>query len=154
MRRYIRMWTTMLTVVCGASLALGHCQIPCGIYGDSTRFTLMREHVTTIEKSMKEIQRLGKEKSPNHNQLTRWVINKDAHADELAEIVTYYFMAQRIKPSAEGSSEAVQRKYVDQISLLHRILVLSMKAKQTTDLQHCKQMRTLIDKFEKLYAGK
>ena len=30
--------------------------------------------------------------------MVRWVVNKEVHADELSDIVTYYFMAQRIKP--------------------------------------------------------
>ena len=30
-----------------------HCEIPCGIYGDSVRIALIYEHITTVEKSMK-----------------------------------------------------------------------------------------------------
>ena len=74
-----------------------HCQIPCGIYDDPARFAQMKEHVTTIEKSMKEISALSGDKKPNWNQITRWVKNKDEHADKLTEIVTYYFMAQVVK---------------------------------------------------------
>ena len=37
------------------SKALAHCQIPCGIYDDPARFSLMAEHITTIEKAMKTI---------------------------------------------------------------------------------------------------
>ena len=45
--------TTVVTSIAGA-----HCQIPCGIYNDTARITMMEEHVTTLEKSMKEIIRL------------------------------------------------------------------------------------------------
>jgi len=41
------------------SLAYSHCQIPCGIYDDEARFTEIAEHITTIEKSMKEIESLS-----------------------------------------------------------------------------------------------
>lgn len=148
--------TTLTWVVilgCAATVAFAHCQIPCGIYGDDTRFTLMREHVTTIEKSMKGIERIGKEKTPNNNQLVRWVSNKESHADDLAKLVTFYFMTQRIKPIRK-ERKADHAKYVDQITLLHQMLVQSMKAKQTTDLGHCTQLRTLIDQFEESYTGK
>lgn len=42
--------------------AFAHCEIPCGIYGDQARVDLIREHVTTIEKSMDMIEKLSKEK--------------------------------------------------------------------------------------------
>jgi nickel superoxide dismutase len=113
----------------------------------------MREHVTTIEKSMTEINRAGKEETPNSNQLVRWVNNKDSHADELAEIVTFYFMAQRVRPVPEDG-KADHAKYVDNITLLHQILVTSMKAKQTVDVELCDQLRSLIDRFEKAYKDK
>ena len=117
-----------------------HCQIPCGIYDDPMRIHLMKEHVTTIEKSMKQI-----EAASNQNQTVRWVMNKDKHADELAEIVTYYFMAQRIKPGSEG--------YAVKLGQLHEILVYSMKAKQSTDLAHIEKLKTLIHDFEHSYMG-
>ena len=43
----------LLLVFMGSGFLYSHCQVPCGIYGDPTRFQLMAEHVTTIEKSMK-----------------------------------------------------------------------------------------------------
>ena len=150
--RLARILLALAIVAMAGSAAFAHCQIPCGIYDDSARFTLMREHVTTIEKSMKQIGALGKEKTANHNQLVRWVMNKETHADELAEIVTYYFMAQRIKPPKEGDAAAA-KKYASELSMLHRMLVHSMKAKQTTDEAHVKALRALIDAFEKSYHG-
>ncbi|MBT3295279.1 MAG: superoxide dismutase [Verrucomicrobia bacterium] len=147
------MATGCLALVCVAVLAYAHCQVPCGIYGDSTRFTMMREHVTTIEKSMKEIEHIGAAASANSNQLVRWVSNKEAHADELARIVTAYFMAQRIKPVAVDRKEAYA-KYVKEVTLLHQILVYSMKTKQSTTLEHCGELRSLIDQFEKSYTTK
>ena len=38
-----------------------HCEIPCGIYEDSLRASLISEHITTIEKSMKMINKLSEE---------------------------------------------------------------------------------------------
>jgi len=153
MKKNRKILAGVLILVCASVGAFSHCQIPCGIYDDDTRFSLMREHVQTIEKSMNEIERLGKETPSANNQLARWVSNKESHADNLAEIVTVYFMAQRIKPVLKDK-KAEYAKYVDEISLLHQILVRSMKAKQTTDMEHCAKLRVLIDQFEKSYAGK
>lgn len=131
---------------------MAHCQIPCGIYGDDTRFKQLNEHITTIEKSMKLIADLSDDKQPNHNQLARWVMNKEKHADEFTEIVTYYFMAQRVKPAPEGDKKA-EAKYVKQVTLLHHMIVHAMKAKQTTDLAHVATLRGLVKKFETAYHG-
>lgn len=136
--------TTMLALTALLAVSAGaHCQVPCGIYNDAARIVMMEEHVTTIEKSMKEINSA----QLSANQLTRWVMNKEKHADELTEIVTYYFLAQRIK-----SSEPAE-KYAAELKLLHGMIVEAMKSKQTTELQHVEVLRTLIHQFEHLYLG-
>lgn len=130
--------------------ALGHCQIPCGIYGDETRFTLMLEDVDTIEKSMNQINEIGAQEKPDWNQLVRWVDNKEDHADKLTETVTYYFLAQRIKPAPAGDEKA-EAKYVRHLTLLHQIMVYAMKARQTTDLANVEMLRKLIGEFKASY---
>lgn len=139
---HIAKYLTVLVLFITASAATvqAHCQIPCGIYNDEARFVLMKEHVATIEKSMKQI-----EADQNQNQTVRWVANKEKHADELSKIVTYYFMAQRIKPSKEN--------YELELKALHGILIYSMKAKQTTDLAHVEKLKELIHDFEHSYMG-
>jgi len=134
------------------SLAYSHCQIPCGIYDDDMRLKQIAEHITTIEKSMKQIDLLMEEEPPNANQVVRWVNNKENHANELSEIVTYYFMAQRIKIPPAGDAKA-NAAYVKKLTLLHHILVYSMKAKQTTDLSNVHELRHLLEDFSKAYSG-
>jgi nickel superoxide dismutase len=132
-----------------AATAAAHCQIPCGIYDDAARIAEMKEHVTTLEKSMKMITELSNEtqKSPeNNNQLVRWVNNKELHADKLTEIVTAYFLTQRIKPDAEN--------YETKLKTLHGMMLSAMKAKQTVDPQHVDALRKQIAEFEVLYFGK
>lgn len=128
-------------------IVYSHCQIPCGIYGDPARFEMIAENITTIEKSMKQISQLSKEDKPNMNQITRWVANKDKHADELSHTVTYYFMAQRIKP-VEASKGKDYEKYIKKLTLLHEMLIYSMKSKQTTDLKNVKKLRSLLSQFQ------
>jgi len=134
------------------SLAYSHCQIPCGIYDDDMRLKQIAEHITTIEKSMKQIDLLMEEEPPNANQVVRWVNNKENHANELSEIVTYYFMAQRIKIPPAGDAKA-NAAYVKKLTLLHHMLVYSMKAKQTTDLSNVHELRHLLEDFSKAYSG-
>lgn len=118
-----------------------HCEIPCGIYDDALRMNLILEHITTIEKSMKQITEL--EKGDNANQLVRWITNKDKHAEMLQEIVWQYFMTQRIKLDAPD--------YDKKLASLHKMLVFSMKCKQTTDLANVEKLRGATEDFHKLY---
>ena len=132
-------------------MVYSHCQIPCGIYDDSARFEMVAEHITTIEKSMKQIAELSKQVRPDMNQIVRWVQNKEKHADELSGIVTYYFMAQRVKPVEKAEGKAYE-EYVKKLTLLHQMLVYSMKAKQTTDLSNVEKLRTLLAEFQTAYG--
>jgi nickel superoxide dismutase len=116
------------------------------------RLKQVAEHITTIEKSMKLIEEIMEEEPPNANQVVRWVNNKEDHANELSEIVTYYFMAQRIKIAPAGDTKA-HSEYVKKLTLLHQMLVYSMKAKQTTDLSNVHELRHLLEDFKKAYSG-
>jgi len=140
----------LISVVIFTSMVYSHCQIPCGIYGDPARFDMIAENITTIEKSMKQITELSLKDKPDFNQIVRWVHNKEKHADELSHIVTYYFMAQRIKPADKTKGKAYE-EYVEKLTLLHGMLVYSMKAKQTTDLTNVEKLRSLLAEFRTAY---
>lgn len=127
-----------------------HCEIPCGIYGDSIRIALLTEHIETLEKSMNQINELSKAGDKNYNQLVRWVVNKEEHAQKIQDIVSQYFLHQRIKPVSPTEVEAYA-KYTNQLALLHQLLVYSMKAKQTTDLEVIENLRTTLEKFSHSY---
>jgi nickel superoxide dismutase len=129
-----------------AGVAAAHCEIPCGIYDDEARVAMLLEHVATIEKSMNQIITIEKEKEHNANQLVRWVMNKEKHADELQEIVSQYFMTQRIKLDT--------KEYDKKLALLHQMLVYAMKCKQTTDLAHTAKLTAVIKEFKELYFAK
>ena len=135
-----------------AAPAFAHCEIPCGIYDDEARLSMIAEHITTIEKSMNRIRLLSKEDPLNYNQIVRWVQNKEKHADELQHIVTQYFMTQRVKPVEFGDKEG-HLPYVRKLTLLHRMLFYAMKAKQTTDLENVEKLRSLLTEFRAAYLA-
>ena len=123
-----------------------HCEIPCGIYDDEMRIKIINEHIVTVEKSMKRIIELEKDEHHNSNQLVRWIMNKERHADEIQEIVTQYFMTQRIK--------LYTKNYEKKLRLLHQMLIYSMKCKQTTDLANVSKLKELVNDFKALYFKK
>lgn len=153
----MRSKTIFFFLVLGLSIPsvnlFAHCEIPCGIYGDSLRIVQITEHITTIEKSMNQINELSAEENINYNQLIRWVMNKEDHAAKIQEIVSQYFLHQRIKLTDSSNKEAYE-KYTKQLVLLHKLLVYSMKAKQTTDLVYIEKMRETLRKFEDIYFHK
>ncbi len=136
------LFTALLFFAFG-SAAQAHCEIPCGIYGDEMRIKMMNEHLITIGKSMRMIKELQAEDPVNYNQLVRWVMNKEDHANKFQEIVSQYWLTQRIK--------AGDADYDQKLRSLHQMLVSAMKCKQTTEQQHVDELHGLIHEFEELY---
>jgi len=135
-------YTTVLVLFCTAAAVsvFAHCQVPCGIYDDQMRIHMMEEHVTTITKAMEQI-----EAGQNDNQSTRWVMAKENHADEIIDIASNYFLAQRIKEGMDN--------YEANLKTLHQIIVYSMKSKQTTDVTNAQKLSELIHQLEHDYFG-
>ena len=142
----------LLAVSSIAPLVYSHCQMPCGIYDDKARLATIAEDCSTIEKAMKSITELSADTKANMNQLVRWVNTKEEHAESIAHIVSFYFMSQRVAP-VNKSNAAAYDKYIKQITLLHEMLVASMKCKQTTDPANVVKLRSLLAEFRKTYLG-
>jgi nickel superoxide dismutase len=133
------------SILLATAYAGAHCEIPCGIYDDEARINRIAEHITTVEKSMRQTLQLQAEKPINYNQLVRWIMNKEDHATRIQHIVTQYFMTQRIKLDAQD--------YEKKLTVLHKILVYAMRCKQTTDLSNVEMLRSLLKEFHDLYFG-
>ncbi len=136
-----------------ASKSYAHCEVPCGIYNDQLRVQLLLEHFTTIEKAMKQIDALSKKESVNYNQLVSWINTKEEHANKIQHIVFQYFMTQRIKVK-QPENPTSYNKYIRQLTLAHKMLVASIKTKQTTDVKHIKTLRKTLHEFTEAYFNK
>lgn len=142
----------VLVILLLANRTSAHCEIPCGIYGDEMRFEMIEEHIATVEKSMQMIVELSKETDKNYNQIVRWVGNKEEHANLIQEIVSQYFLTQRIKIVDTKDGDAY-KKYTKQLALLHQVLVYAMKSKQSVDVTNIERLRSLLEEFEEVYLG-
>lgn len=127
-----------------------HCEIPCGIYNDEMRFTMIEEHITTIEKAMKEIEHLSGLQPFNFNQIVRWVTTKEKHAEEIQHIISQYFLTQRVK-LVEKEDDKAHKIRMEHLSLCHEILVYAMKTKQTTDLSNVEKLKSAVRVFKDSY---
>ena len=124
-----------------------HCQIPCGIYSDAAQIMQIKEDLSTIEKAMNEINYLSTKSDPQSlNQVNRWVATKENHAQNIQDIVSKYFLTQRIKKSSDN--------YVKKITFLHELLISAMKCKQTLDRKNVSNSLSLLDSFSELYFDK
>lgn len=127
----------------GLTLALpqpvdAHCQIPCGIYDDHARVQAMLEDAATVVKSVKLLGELaGKTDGQSQNQLVRWVMNKERHAQNIIATISDYFLTQRVKTSQED--------YVERLKKHHAVIVAAMKAKQNSDMKYAQALTQSIE---------
>ncbi|MEE8335784.1 MAG: superoxide dismutase [Ni] [Candidatus Neomarinimicrobiota bacterium] len=127
-----------------------HCEVPCGIYDDAARIMALGEHITTIEKAMAQIEKLaGNQDAQSMNQIIRWVKAKETHAEKIQNVISAYFLTQRIKPAKENSKE--YELYLNRTLLLQQILVSAMKCKQTVDIDYAIKTQQLINAFSDIY---
>lgn len=142
----------MLLVVCtlvGYGLLLPpqgftHCQIPCGIYDDAARVKAMLEDATTVEKATKLIDELaGKTDAQSQNQIVRWVVTKEQHAQKIISTISDYFLTQRVKTS--------QKDYAERLVKHHAVIVAGMKAKQNADAKFAKALKDSIEALRPYY---
>jgi len=145
MIKKLLMTTVILsTVLFTSHTAWAHCQVPCGIYDDHMRVQGMLEDAATVEKAVTMMNELaGKTDVQSQNQMVRWVVNKEEHAQKVIETISNYFLTQRVKTS--------QKDYVDRLKLHHAVILAAMKAKQNSDLASAKELRASIAALEAFY---
>ncbi|MFK8110784.1 MAG: superoxide dismutase [Ni] [Rubripirellula sp.] len=144
----IRSILSVVALCTFASIAMAHCQVPCGIYGDQLRFQQMLEDEHTISKAQLQLHELtgGDVDAQAVNQLSRWVTTKEEHATKIQNTITAYFLAQRIKPD--------NPEYVNQLKAAHAVIVAAMKCKQSADPATAELLEKSIFALYKAYEGK
>ncbi|UCC29202.1 MAG: hypothetical protein JSU86_13480 [Phycisphaerales bacterium] len=159
MKRYVVTGASLLGLVLGTTAVLwtlhaekagAHCQVPCGIYDDKARIAGLYEDTTTITKALKQISELaGKHDAQSLNQITRWITTKEAHASHIIEVISEYFLTQKVKPVAPGTDgyEAYLKKLADH----HAVMVAAMKTKQKADPAVADALHHALDALAKHY---
>ncbi|MDD5728629.1 MAG: superoxide dismutase, Ni [Victivallales bacterium] len=127
-------------------LTYGHCQIPCGIYDDYARVQAMLEDTATIEKSTRLIMELsGKSDAQSQNQLVRWVMNKEEHAEKIISTISDYFLTQRINPD--------QKDYGVRLMKHHAVMLAAMRTKQEVNLKRVEELRKAVTELLQYYPA-
>jgi len=128
-----------------------HCQIPCGIYADDNVLEKMHTDFETIEKAAAQITELSKDPAKNAHQLTRWIMNKESHAQAIQDTVTNYFLAQRLKL---GEAENDKETYLKKLTSCHRMIVAAMKCKQSASNDAVETLHHEMHEFFELFSEK
>lgn len=123
-----------------------HCQVPCGIFDDHARVHAMLEDTVTVGRAIEKMAELeGKTDVQSQNQMTRWVMNKELHAQKIIETISDYFLTQRVKPDMEDYEERLVKH--------HAVMIAAMKAKQGSDAKVTEALREAIQGIAPYYPG-
>ncbi len=123
--------------------ASAHCDIPCGIY-DPITAQIAALTVVRMMDLMKDLE--GKEtvsKIEYHNSMSRYVAIKEEHAEkaktEIRVIWGDYFKAQHLEKAPQTHE------------LVHKIMQLGSKVRQTADRQTGEQFVEAINEFAQIF---
>ena len=154
--------TLMTAVLVGAATSIlltvaqprawAHCEIPCGIYDDHARIIQLLEDTATIAKSVDQINvSAGSHQAQGQQQLVRWTMNKEHHAQKIQDTIAQYFLSQRVKPARQGT--AAWSDYVTQLVQHHAVIVAAMKTKQSVDPAAVETLRATIEAIAVYYPA-
>ena len=144
LKRIILLFALCFVTVILPQKAQAHCQIPCGIYDDHARVHKMLEDAVTVKKATVKLSELaGKNDAQSHNQIVRWVSNKESHAQKIIATISDYYLTQRVKPD--------QADYAERLKKHHAVIIAAMKAKQNADSSHADALIESIEALKTYY---
>lgn len=120
-----------------------HCQMPCGIYHDDMVFDQIDQFVETVYKGISVMNESKFNSVKDKNEFIRWVMQKEKSCCEAADIISTYFLQQKIKPDEPDTMKRLQSA--------HKLLFLIVAIKQNTDLEFVKQFNEEWEKFKLMF---
>ncbi len=120
-----------------------HCQMPCGIYHDDMVFDQVDQYVETMFKGYTVLKENKFATLKEKNEFVRWVIEKENASNEVASLITTYFLQQKIKPDEDDT--------VKRLTSAHKLLVLAMLIKQNSDHKYVDEFADTWEKFKAMF---
>lgn len=117
-----------------------HCQMPCGIYHDGMVFDQIDQYVETMVKGVTVLQENEFKTYQERNEFVRWVHNKERMSNECADLLTTYFLQQKIKPNEPDTAQKLES--------CHKLLFTLVQIKQTVDLKAVSAFDNEWEKFK------
>lgn len=120
-----------------------HCQMPCGIYHDDMVYDQIDQYVETMFKGISVLNENKFDTVKAKNEFVRWVMLKEDASEEVANILTTFFLQQKIKPG-EPDTDARLRS-------AHKLLFLTVQIKQNSDTQFVNEFTDEWDRFKLMF---
>ena len=122
-----RIWLSAgLMLCCFQGNAEAHCQMPCGIYHDDMVFDQIDQYIETVVKGITVLEDNKFSSIQDRNEFMRWVMQKENMSNETANLITTYFLQQKIKPGADDT--------IKRLESAHKLLFLLVLIKQGSGL--------------------
>jgi nickel superoxide dismutase len=127
----------------GFEEAQAHCDIPCGIY-DPIGAQIAAVTVVRMIDLMNDLDSKGGDKGKDYvHSMTRYTEVKEEHAEKAKHEIRVIFGDYIKAPQLE--------KFPELPALVHQILQLGSKARQTTDRQAALDLVEAINKFTEMF---
>lgn len=133
----------MATLIFHMGSLAAHCQMPCGIYHDEMVFNQIDQYIETMYKGLTEIKNSKFSTPLERNNFIRWVMLKETASDEMANLITQYFLQQKIKP---GEPDTAKR-----LVSAHKMLFELTAIKQNVDLAMIDNFADEWEKFKQMF---
>ncbi len=78
-------------------------------------------------------------------------MTKEQHASHIITTVAEYFLTQKVKDVAPGSTG--YEEYLGQLATHHRVMRAAMKTKQTVDSKDVVRLKAAVEDLGRLYPG-
>lgn len=118
-----------------------HCDVPCGIY-DPINAQISALTVVRMMDQIQEAQdmKMGAE---HKNKMARLVLTKEEHAEKVKHEIRIIW--------GDFIKEDQIKKYPNIHSLVHEIMMLGSKAKQTTSRENAVALLDKVNEFSKIF---
>ncbi len=124
-------------------MASAHCQMPCGIYHDEMVFDEIDQYVETMYKAMGVLNDNHFETVKEKNEFIRWVGEKEKESCDTANLITKFFLQQKIKPGEPDTAKKIESA--------HKMLFELMLIKQNTDKKFVDTFSEEWDRFKLMF---
>jgi len=138
-----RLFSLFLITLLGQAPLNAHCQMPCGIYNDQMVYDQVNQFYKTVYKGVMAMKNNKLETVEDKNQFVRWVMTKERLCNETAEIITKFFLQQKLKPDDEDTKPLILSA--------HKLLFLLVAIKQTVDVDIVNDFGKEWDHFKYLF---
>ncbi len=130
-------------LICHTGSLAAHCQMPCGIYHDEMVFNQVDQYIETMYKGMTELKNSKFSNALERNNFTRWVLLKETASNEMADLITQYFLQQKIKP---GEPDTAKR-----LASAHKMLFELTAIKQNVDVKMVEEFADEWENFKQMF---